>query len=329
MISRQALIHTVWTDREQFPTERHEELIALLQQLEVMFPYQDQQFFVPCMLREEAPDLSYYLPASVASQSRWQLQRIIQLAAPVPVAVIPPILLALPQHGELCARWQQGCIVHFPEVTLAHRSRATAGVWLQMKKDQAREISVSAWGDSEAHVTQRLRQVTSMVVDRVTEFYHIEHQISVPCSACPVSSRSFFSMLELQRQVIARQVEVVCPSGLHGAIRIDSLVPELFFRDLDGGDGFIFDFTAFREERELGAGAFGRVLLMSHDHEPMAPAVQASAPAEASPSTSSMRCRRYHYSQLRVAAPSTRSSCSKSRLKIRPPSSITFDTKCI
>ncbi|MDP1602858.1 MAG: protein kinase, partial [Legionella sp.] len=253
LVSSQALAQSAWTDRTEFPPEKHGDLIDALVQLDVLFPVGDDRFFVPCMLREDPPDLGFFIPREVTLHSRFKFHRLVSVqSAALPVAVIPPLLIALSQHGQLKARWQQGCIVRFD-----------SQVWLQLSKDRADRISLIVWGESSQSTAHWLRRMTEMIVMRLTEFYHLSYSIDIPCPYCLSSSPSLFSFDVLQNCVKDHQLEVRCSCQPDRPMRIDMLAPDLMFVDLQQDDRFVFEFDEMTEIRELGQGAFGRVILMS------------------------------------------------------------------
>ena len=69
LVSSQALSQSAWTDRAEFPPEKHGDLIDALVQLDVLFPIEGGRYFVPCMLREDPPDLGFYIPHEVMMHS--------------------------------------------------------------------------------------------------------------------------------------------------------------------------------------------------------------------------------------------------------------------
>ncbi|MDP2436925.1 MAG: protein kinase [archaeon] len=272
IISHLALTQEAWRDTTLFPTMWHGDLIKLLEGLEVLFEVPssghdegDRCYFVPCMLREEPPDLSFYLPRLVAKRSEWRLRRTVCLhSGSVPVGVMPPILIAMLRECQLVARWQQGCVGRL----LARDGKQE--VWVQLSRSQASDIEVVVFGNCCRQVTSLLRRVISMLVQRLTQFYHLPHAIKLACPECSshdATAASWFDQSQvLQHAVVGDQAELRCePRGFHGLrdVRLDRLAPELLLLDFKLQERFSFDYQKLRVIKELGKGAFGQVLLMA------------------------------------------------------------------
>ena len=99
-----------------------------------------------------------------------------------------------------------------------------------------------------------------MVTVRLTEFYHIDHDIIIACPHSSSSSPCHFRFADLQSSVLDHQTFVRCHPTFH-SVRIDTVTPDLLFADI----GLIFEWTKMTEIEELGQGAFGRVLKMRFD----------------------------------------------------------------
>ena len=264
LLPHRVLVSRLWADHTQFPPERHCDLIDLLMQLDIFFP--DGQstarkgYFVPCMLREEAPDLGFYLPPEL-SQATLHLHRVMELECAVPISVIPPIMVELMGYGELRARWQQGCVVRIS----ASRPGMQDQVWLQLWRSGGRKLELKLWGESIQTVTHWLQRVGSRIDGRLRAFYHVGYKTRLPCRDClsaDPSSDGHFSLDDLRDSVLKAQSDACCQPDILHCWRLDSLVPDMLFLDL-GSRGFVVPSEYLAETSELGQGAPGKVLKVS------------------------------------------------------------------
>ncbi|MDP2438163.1 MAG: COR domain-containing protein, partial [archaeon] len=282
LIARSVLSQHLWSDHSQFPRKRHDELLRLLTELHVIFDAQrssvsassssevaDAYFFVPCMLREEAPDRRHLIPPAVRERCPVVLHRHFRLKGSLPISVIPPIMIELMSKGDLRARWQQGCV--------ARISSDEGEVWALLCRSRSRLLEIVIHANHQRVGAHWVRVLCNLVSLRLTEFYHVEHTVVVPCPQCPGNSpnhhddafqqpqqeNAVFRYVELQRLALERAETAPCDSteSPH-RLRIDEIAPDILFEDLKSQQ-FFFEWDHLREIKELGHGAFGRVIKMT------------------------------------------------------------------
>src|SRR3989338_7405355 len=254
-ISLETLQLHIWNDKHTFPPTVHGHMIDLLIQLEVLFPqpqFGDPSlsplYFIPSMLPEEPPDLTFIIPSSMTqSTDAVHLSRVIQLTgdASLPIGVLPPVLIHLMEVGELRSRWQQGCV--------AYLSREEC--WCQVMKKGSKEIHLTVFGHSIAMATKILRLVTTTIDNRLTEFYHLPFDIQVVYHPGQASGLEEFQSLHLKGQW-----EFRCgPSCALCPLQLVNVVPDVLLADISAEQQLI-DWQHLTKGRKLGQGSFGTVM---------------------------------------------------------------------
>ena len=253
MVDHDVLIHQIWSDEKQFPRQWHSQMIDLLIKLQIIYPDRRGQldgiprrYFIPCMLPEEAPDLRFFREngAGVLLERAFHLTE----CQVVPIHVVPLMLIELFRLGEFQTCWQQGAIIRIDQSD-------QSPVQCLLTVSQMRSILVSVSAPNRGLASEWIRKLSTLVSNHLLHHHFLSFDVRI---LCPSGPSCFIPMSSLDEDIIKEMRFTRClPSQAHHSL-IESLAPDRVFADFVGR--LTLSWSDLEFVRELGRGAFGRVL---------------------------------------------------------------------
>ena len=215
---------TIWN---LFPVALHEQMLALLQDFEVLFPIDaapsssssiyEGRSLVPCLMPKHAPDEAKEVFVLSKHMSHWKRIFVLESNKSLPVGVMPRLLMRLFEQGEIVCRWRNGAVVKAEGVTMRMMRRRFFASEVETEKET---LEVEMGGNEEATpVVARLYRTISAAVENVlTNFYYLKYEVKVECGSETIA------LGKLRAHILQGEHEVKCSGGSY---RIDRLAPGL------------------------------------------------------------------------------------------------------
>ena len=193
------------------------------------------------------------------------------------------VIVQLMNIGEVIECWQQGCAVAISSssssspnsknrIFLSKKTEVVVECCCLVKKNQGDELMIHLEGISSEVAGWWMNEVMRSLENMLEEFYHMDYQVDVvyhgwgggeggregslscfPTGCC-------FSFSYLYERLAQRKVTAFCQNKSH-KVALQYLVPDLLIQEASSLS--LVSWENLEIEKELGQGAFGKVLLCS------------------------------------------------------------------